>query len=84
MQNGNPNPGPVPSETVLTLTTRRGRSRYAVQVPAALGIDRRWVDESAGPEYVNRKSCMCQYEKIAASSLSLRAKNLDFGIAAHL
>jgi hypothetical protein len=84
MQNGNPNPGTVPFEIVLTLTTYRGCSRYAVQVPTALGIDCRWVDESTGPEYVNLKSCMCQYEKIAASSLSLQAKNLDFGIAAHL
>ena len=42
------------------------------------------VDESVSSEYVNCKSCMRRYEKIAASSSCLQAKNLDFGMAAHL
>jgi len=61
--NGNPNPGPVPFEIALTLTTRFRCSQDEVQVRAALGIDRIRVDESTGPEYVNRKSCMRRYQK---------------------
>lgn len=42
------------------------------------------VDESVDPEYVNRKSCMHRRKKIAATSLYLQAKNLDFGLAGNL
>ncbi len=83
--NGNPNPGPAPFEIVFTTTESSVALAICGASPCcAWPLTAICVDESVDPEYVNRKSCMHRRKKIAATSLYLQAKNLDFGLAGNL